>query len=1410
MLNRNTIFVFFLFFLNFSLSKAQTPINDDCSGAIVLPVTDYLTKNDTIAGSITTEATSSYSPCTQYYYRNVWYKFVAQSTRQYLYFNVKGSNLYAMRNGAYKGTDCDNLEPYCLELIPGQVTPWNNLIVGTTYYIELMLREDTTIKADFGLRVMNPPPSPVNDKCADAINLVPSSVATCSNPISGTLLNAHNEGVFGDNDVWYKFTATSGNNRVKINDLKGSKIFLGFRAALYKAATCAEVGYRAGYIPPLQDCYLQDDTLEIGKNVYIRVFPYVSTNDAIQFNICVNTVNSPSNQRCKTAIPLTVSNSTTCTKSVSGNTTNCSIDAQSSNLAILNAAPCVYDERKALFYSFAGTGKSLQATFSKFRALQANPDNYRLTYTVLEGKCGAYQLVTCGTPIDTTQQTIIPTEIGKTYFLIVTTSGCSGVDFSFDLCVTALPPPPSNDEVQGAISIPVSANLTSAGSVKIDTKFATHSQTSQSQTATRDLWYKFTATQNVHLLSLKNVHFDNEKYFHGITLRQDDATQTVLQNINFDKTDTLFVLTSLEKGKNYYISFFSNYDYGKGFSCDASLLSQPVRPNDDCSAATLVPVNQNWRCDNVVAGTTRWATVAALPDPFSNAVADVWFKFVATASQHQVTLQNFVATTNTPINTKLQVYDIQNCSIFKEVLGLNNLYGSLKVGQTYYIRLSSSLLNEESFFDVCVTTPTNITSNMTCETATSLPISVANPSVTISALTALPEYAEYEFTCGGVPDDDIWYKFTATSDQHLLEFFGIEAVNGNSTGNNFKAQVWKAANNNDCSFLVQQQPELCIYSTNDFGYFKTTPGDLYYLRFFTDADKERAKFSFTLSAPPHPSNEECSNAIALPVNPNAVPNLKTKGNLQWATPSVTDVDTVGTSNKGDVWYSFTATAVSHSIEISPNFLYDVLTSDNCQNFKRIFKSNWLKSTYAQYQIGKKYYIRIINKEFDLGCPNCNFDLAITSNPNPPSNDECSGAMTLPIETVPCALTIFSTQNATLSINTLGQPAPGFGCNWLSYDAPDVWFKFVATAPNVILVAKDSFLQISLYQDNCEGTPFLCKAQNWTTDKFPFSGLTVGKTYFLQIVDVKAKIELCLQIPPLPPSNDKLDNATVLTVNPTLQCGNKTTGTLQYALGTPSSGLDCSGQSSDVWYKFKAVSSRHFVKVFNVQNTGNNPSFNVIFNIFQKKGNELKEFSCNNLPSNNNVLELNALELDSTYYVQVAAGQFLEKNNGFDICVTTDPKFNGARPINDFCNNAIMIMPDTDWACESDTFRIASASYTNLSASAFCTNDKKDVWFKFKATDTQHLIKASSQQFGALNYLDCELFKGTDCDHLKSVWCNNNNNAQKVIVKNLVKDSVYWLRVMNSDSYNQQVFRLCLETLPSVAPSNDTYFIGQRQ
>ncbi|MCS7086585.1 MAG: hypothetical protein NZ534_11005, partial [Bacteroidia bacterium] len=188
-------------------------------------------------------------------------------------------------------------------------------------------------------------------------------------------------------------------------------------------------------------------------------------------------------------------------------------------------------------------------------------------------------------------------------------------------------------------------------------------------------------------------------------------------------------------------------------------------PNDECSGAiTLTP---GATCSNF-SGTVSQATGSpGVPTCVGVANDDVWFKFTAIAFQHNITV-----TGSSGFDAVLQVFS-GSCGNLASLACLDAtgnggvetaVLSGLSIGATYYMRVYHyyTALASTPGFSICVTTPTP--SNDDCSAATTLTPGVAcvQTTGTTSGATASSGIP----ACVGTPNNDVWFKFTATSSQH--------------------------------------------------------------------------------------------------------------------------------------------------------------------------------------------------------------------------------------------------------------------------------------------------------------------------------------------------------------------------------------------------------------------------------------------------------------------------------------------------------------------------------------------------------------------------------------------------------------------------------------------------------------------
>jgi len=101
------------------------------------------------------------------------------------------------------------------------------LTVGNTYYVRVYTYS-SGYYANFDICLSVPPPAPANDECANATLLTINSPASCNTVTHGytegatASSQANSCSVTADDDVWYKFVATSAAHKISLLNITGS------------------------------------------------------------------------------------------------------------------------------------------------------------------------------------------------------------------------------------------------------------------------------------------------------------------------------------------------------------------------------------------------------------------------------------------------------------------------------------------------------------------------------------------------------------------------------------------------------------------------------------------------------------------------------------------------------------------------------------------------------------------------------------------------------------------------------------------------------------------------------------------------------------------------------------------------------------------------------------------------------------------------------------------------------------------------------------------------------------------------------------------------------------------------------------------------------------------------------------
>lgn len=276
------------------------------------------------------------------------------------------------------------------------------------------------------------------------------------------------------------------------------------------------------------------------------------------------------------------------------------------------------------------------------------------------------------------------------------------------------------------------------------------------------------------------------------------------------------------------------------------------------------------------------------------------------------------------------------------------------------------------------------------------------------------------------------------------------------------------------------------------------------------------------------SNDLCANAIPLFSGTTCV---NTAGNVFGATNTAISyaagTPTCSSGETYDLWYTFVAQTTNPTITLSsigsaftnPRLQ---LLSGSCGTMTSLFCGT--TSINADYLTpGTTYFVRVYSTSAAPGSAlNAGFNICVTDPVEPPPhNDNCSGAVNLPIWNT-CNNVPGDMGGATLSATSIS------GANCATGATYDVWYRFVAvntTATVTLSGSANNFINrnVQVLSGNCGSFTQLGCGVNTAS----VVGLVAGQTYYIRVYSTAT---------PLQNGNARF-NICVTTTNAPIRYGN---------------------------------------------------------------------------------------------------------------------------------------------------------------------------------------------------------------------------------------------------------------------------------
>lgn len=406
-------------------------------------------------------------------------------------------------------------------------------------------------------------------------------------------------------------------------------------------------------------------------------------------------------------------------------------------------------------------------------------------------------------------------------------------------------------------------------------------------------------------------------------------------------------------------------------------------------------------------------------------------------------------------------------------------------------------------------------------------------------------------------------------------------------------------------------------------------------------------------------------------------------------------------------------------------------------------------------------------------------LSVSANAQAPSNDDCSGAIVLNVDTV-CHYDTFNNINATASV---GVPSPGCGF----YQGGDVWFKTtVPSSGNIrIDVRNVSGInpQFAIYTDSCSAlTWYSCNQLN--PDRTISDPSLAGQDIYIRVYKYNSAsggtFRICVWEPPVPANNNCAD-AIFLNVDTTC---NKASYTSLYSTGQPTSvapNPTCGFyKGGDVWFKFVMPASG----IIRFELTGQAPQYAV----YSGSCGSFTQILCAQLDAENMLIDT-SLAGDTLYLRTYRYNS--EEGGNFDICI-----WEPTVPSNNNCADAIMLNVDTTCNKTAYSNAYATGQSTSIAANPTCGfYQGGDVWFKFVAP-ASGIFRVEAQGFGMNPQY--AVYSGS-CGSFTQEMCAQLDAGKTVINPSLGGDTLY-LRVWNYNTEEGGNFEICVWE-PEI-PAND--------
>ena len=693
--------------MSFTTCVTRRPKNDECSDAIQVYTNQFCSESDS---KYATESMVKCAGNTNAANDDVWFKFTAQATKQFISVNPIDPNfdpvVQVFSTCGTSPTPFPSSTASCLNSYPTGISG-SAVIAGlspnSTYYYRVYdLSESNQDKMTFTTCVSN---VVSNDECAGATEVKPGEIC---NAVEGNGLHATesivkcigNNGAAND-DVWFKFTATNATQFISVSpdDSKFDPVVQVFTGC--GTTPTPMVGSCFDSYPSGSFGTSIVKNLTKGQTYYYRVYDISPTNqDTTTFKTCV--VEPIKNDNCENAILI-----------VPGDV--CNLITGDGTYASESMPTCTGTSGSAnddVWFKFVASRTSENITIEA-------PKGYNPVVQLFSA-CGSFPFPNVGSSCNDAAYSMssfgnaqVTNLIPNTtyYYRVFDNSTTNVYPMEFKTCVAH---EPENNECSNAIDVIPNSGIWKNGEGTYATE-SINTTENCSGTANDDVWFKFRPTASQQLIYVNpSADYDPVvQVYSSCGSNNPIPFPTALSSCSDSRYPIAGIGSWQISGLNTSIDYYYRvYDKGNGTSTTKTFIttvtSVPSPPINDepCKAILLTPsINCNFSSYSNESATT--STIIA-PSCGGYSGGDIWFKVKVPFSE-DITIETKALSM---LDGGMAIYK-GSCNSMT-LLNCNNDNGvnpmpkinqktNISASDTIWIRIWENGNDNNGTFEICVT-----------------------------------------------------------------------------------------------------------------------------------------------------------------------------------------------------------------------------------------------------------------------------------------------------------------------------------------------------------------------------------------------------------------------------------------------------------------------------------------------------------------------------------------------------------------------------------------------------------------------------------------------------------------------------------------------------------------------------------